>query len=332
MDCRLSVIVPVYNAEKTLRRCVDSLRPQMREGDELILVNDGSKDGSAALCGQYAAQDARISYVSKENGGVSSARNAGLDVAKGTCVLFVDSDDYVPPSLFADIDRELQAGDWDLLRFSYCVDSGKAKQEHRMLPVSCGSRAEALPRIIDDICSKALNSPWAKVYRRAIIERERIRFPLGASIAEDRAFNIKYSMYVQQYRVTDRIGYYVNTENEQSLSRKHYKDINAQFQITGGYVQQAIREAAIPEYEKESYRRAVNFGVCRSIYKEAKDLRREQIGWFTRQQRLWKSCRTINRQHMRYPGTKYCRRITLPIRTYQTWLIDLIAKKLNGKQ
>ena len=86
MDCHLSVIVPVYNAEKTLRRCVDSLRPQMREGDELILVNDGSKDGSAALCAQYAAQDARISYVSKENGGVSSARNAGLDEVREIAV------------------------------------------------------------------------------------------------------------------------------------------------------------------------------------------------------------------------------------------------------
>ena len=124
MDCRLSVIVPVYNAETTLRRCVDSLRPQMREGDELILVNDGSKDGSAALCAQYAAQDARIRYVSKENGGVSTARNAGLDAAQGKYVIFVDSDDYVSPTLFQDIDAVLQEDDWDLIRFSYCVDDG----------------------------------------------------------------------------------------------------------------------------------------------------------------------------------------------------------------
>ena len=328
MNTRFSVIVPVFNAEKTLRRCVDSLLSQIREDVEIILVNDGSGDGSAALCGQYAAQSPQIRYVPKENGGVSSARNAGLDAAKGTYVLFVDSDDYVPASLFSDVERELQDCGWDLIRFSYCVDNGKTTQEIRMRPAFCRTRAEALPGIIDDICSKALNSPWAKVYRREIIERERIRFPLGASIAEDRAFNIRYSMYVQRYRVTDQIGYFVNTENEQSLSRRQHKDLSAQFQITGEYVRQAIRQATIPETEKEAYRNAVNFGVCRSIYREAKDLYRDQAGWFARQRALWKSCRTINKQHMRYPGTKYCRRITLPVRTYQTWLIDLIARRL----
>lgn len=332
MKTSLSIVIPVYNAEKSLPRCLDSIVCQSLENVEILLINDGSTDGSAAICGRYASLWPQIVYVEQPNGGVSSARNAGLDAAKGTYVLFVDSDDYVPASLLSGIDRELQDGDWDLIRFSYCVDNGKTKREIRMSPASCRSREEALPRIIDDVCSKALNSPWAKVYRRAIIERERIRFPLGASIAEDRAFNIKYSMYVRQYRVSDQLGYFVNTENEQSLSRKPQKDLSAQFAVTGEYVLQAIRQAPVPDSEKEAYRRAVNFGVCRSVYKEAKDLHKDRMGWCKRQQALWKSCRAVNKKHMRYPATKYCRRIALPVRTYQTWLIDLAAKKLNGKQ
>lgn len=326
---RFSVIVPVYNAGKTLRRCVDSLLHTPQDL-EIILVNDGSRDDSDAICQSYAARDSRIRYIVKENGGVSSARNAGLDVAVGRYVLFVDSDDYVPSTLFSDIEEALRLCDWDLLRLSYCVDDGVTKREHRAQSVSCLAREEAFPKIIADICNKSLNSPWAKLYRKDVIDLHQIRFPLGVSVAEDRAFNIKYSMYVQSYRVSDSVGYYVNTENEQSLSRKQHKDLSAQFAVSGEYVLRAIAEASIPEPEKEAYRRAYNFGVCRTVYKDAKDLRREGTGWSKRQKQLFQRCRAINRTHMRYPGTSYCRKISLPVRLYQTWLIDLVAKRLTG--
>lgn len=90
-----SVVIPVYNAEKTLRRCVDSLLRQDCSEVELILVNDGSKDGSLEICREYARQYDCVRVIDKPNGGVSTARNAGLDAAQGIYVLFVDSDDYV---------------------------------------------------------------------------------------------------------------------------------------------------------------------------------------------------------------------------------------------
>ena len=101
MSNRFSVIIPVYNAGKTLQHCVDSLLLQKCEDVEIILVNDGSQDGSAAICRSYAARYSAVRYLEKSNGGVSSARNAGLDAAQGRYVLFVDSDDYVPGSLFS---------------------------------------------------------------------------------------------------------------------------------------------------------------------------------------------------------------------------------------
>ena len=325
---KYSVIIPVYNAEKTLRRCVDSLLNRLREDTEIILVDDGSPDKSGEICAAYAAAFQQIQHIKKTNGGVSSARNAGLDAAQGKFVIFVDSDDYVSPTLYQDIDAVLQEDDWDLIRFSYCVDDGSSLAKRVMQPAAFRTRQQALPKIIDDICSKALNGPVAKVYNREILDREQIRFPLGASVAEDRAFNIHYSLFVERYLISDCIAYFVNTENENSLSRKHHEDLSKQFQIADNYNEEALQKAKIPDKEKETYRRAINFGRCRGIYKYAKDLRRDQIGWLQRQRALWKRCGEINRRKMRYPGTRYCRLITLPVRLRQTWAIDLAAKRL----
>ena len=100
----ISIIVPVYNAEKTIRQCVDSILNQEYKYLELILVDDGSKDGSPAICDEYAGKDKRVKVFHKENGGVSSARNLGLNHAQGGWITFVDSDDYIDPDYFVNIE------------------------------------------------------------------------------------------------------------------------------------------------------------------------------------------------------------------------------------
>ena len=93
----VSIIIPVYNAEHTLERCVDSVLGQEFTDFELLLVDDGSSDGSPALCDRYAAQDSRVRVIHKENGGVSAARNAAMDLAEGEFLQFLDSDDWITP-------------------------------------------------------------------------------------------------------------------------------------------------------------------------------------------------------------------------------------------
>ena len=95
-DFLITVIVPVYNIEKYLRECIDSIRSQTYRNLEIILVDDGSTDSSGEICDMYSQIDPRIRVTHKENGGLSDARNAGLDTAKGEWVLFVDADDYIP--------------------------------------------------------------------------------------------------------------------------------------------------------------------------------------------------------------------------------------------
>lgn len=94
----ISIIVPVYNSEKTIIRCVDSILQQTYRNFELLLINDGSKDSSGTICDEYAQKDSRIRVLHKANGGVSSARNLGLDNAKGEWITFCDSDDTVMPN------------------------------------------------------------------------------------------------------------------------------------------------------------------------------------------------------------------------------------------
>lgn len=326
---KYSVIIPVYNAEKTLHRCIDSLLTEPCSAAEIILVNDGSRDSSGSICREYAEKHSNIRCIDKENGGVSTARNAGLDLASGDFVLFVDSDDYVLPGFFSILDDALRKSPCDLVQFSYCFDDGTEKRNRIYAPKAAFSREQALPMLIDAICRKSINTPWAKVYRRKIVDANHIRFPQGASVAEDRAFNIHYSFYIQSYSVSDQVLYCVSTENPNSLTRGRNQDLQKDFQITGRYIQDSLQRSPIPESEKEQYRRAVNFGECRFIYHEAKQLFWDHIGWLERQKRLGKMCDAINGKRMKYPQTRYSTLITLPVRLRLTPVIDVIAWKLT---
>ena len=115
----VSVIVPVYNVEKYLRACLDSILAQSFSNYEIILIDDGSKDASGAICDEYVAKDSRIRVLHKENGGVSRARNAGLDMAQGEFVTFIDGDDTVDADYIGLMFREMVDNDYDIVRLSW---------------------------------------------------------------------------------------------------------------------------------------------------------------------------------------------------------------------
>ena len=117
----LSIIVPVYNVERYLARCLDSLLQQDLPADryEVVVINDGSTDGSGALADRYAAQNSNIRVVHQPNQGLSEARNTGIDSARGRYVMFVDSDDYLEPDVIGGLVRKMDADDLDVLRFNY---------------------------------------------------------------------------------------------------------------------------------------------------------------------------------------------------------------------
>lgn len=191
MNEKISIIVPVYNAEKTLKRCVAALFAQTYHNIQIILVNDGSKDSSLQLCREYEAQDKRVLVIDKPNGGVSYARNAGLDAADGEYIMFCDSDDWVEPEWCEELISHYEPHCLVMCGF-YCIEPDGHKTEK--------NNSDGISIISRDnyFCTKLIGgfAPWNKLYSRDVIEMNNIRFPLGITLGEDKLFVWRYLQHI----------------------------------------------------------------------------------------------------------------------------------------
>lgn len=194
MCIQLSVIVPVYNAEKILRQCVDSILSQEYRDFELLLVDDGSKDGSPAMCDEYALKDNRVKVFHKANGGVSSARNLGLDNVQGKWITFVDSDDFVTEGYFNDLDSSEE----DVLFKGYeKIDANgivAVRLSDEIAEIS--NFTKFLNRLITD---SLLRGPVFKFYKKSLIDN--LRFLEDMKIGEDAYFVFKYLAKCHSFKV-----------------------------------------------------------------------------------------------------------------------------------
>ena len=195
---RLSVVVPVYNAAATLDRCVESILQQTVPGGlELILVDDGSKDDSPALCDAWAERDARVRVIHQPNSGPSAARNAGLDAARGAYISFVDSDDRLLPDTCAAFLPRMEAEGLDLLVFGLERASG-------------------------------YDEPVPKLYRAACLNAAPpVRFDARLAINEDLLFHLQLLPRCGRMALCSRPGYWVDDRGENSLSRQGRTDLLA---------------------------------------------------------------------------------------------------------
>ncbi len=184
---RLSIIIPVYNAEEYLDRCLDSVLEQGFPSYEVILVDDGSTDSSPMICDRYSATDSRFRTIHKENGGVSSARNAGLNLAKGEYLMFVDSDDALLPD---SLERMMEGVvDEDLIVGGYTAFIGGVPGKEVLPRKTCSYKGEGMNSFFEDNIRKnceMLDAPWSKMYRRKTVGD--LRFNEELSYAEDKLF------------------------------------------------------------------------------------------------------------------------------------------------
>lgn len=190
MSASISVVVPAYNSENTLKRCVESILAQSKPASELILINDGSCDYTGIAFDQYALNQCNVLVVHQPNLGVSAARNAGIEIASAEFVLFVDSDDTVMPNWIEDFEdimiRYPQAGHyWCGFRWlSHKTDIIYSEKE----PVSSVTRNNYMFLFQATL----VQSPWLRLYRRSVLNRYHIRFDTTLSLAEDVCFNLEY--------------------------------------------------------------------------------------------------------------------------------------------
>ncbi len=232
MAARISVIVPVYNGKPYLARCVDSILRQTMADFELILVDDGSADGSGAMCDAYV-RDSRVQVIHQENKGLGLARNTGLEYARGEYVCFIDSDDYAGPELLARLAaaaRQYRAdmviGGWtDIFadgwqkRCTYREALFTTEEERRSCILGC---VAAPPESREEVLWSV--SAWAKLYRRDVIQRNELRFVSErVLISEDILFNLDFLKCSERVAVAADASY-CYCVNAGSLSKRYRED------------------------------------------------------------------------------------------------------------
>ncbi len=213
----ITVIVPVYKAERYLDQCVQSIADQTYKNLEIILVDDGSPDHCPAMCDAWAAKDSRIRVIHKENGGFSSARNAGLDAANGAYIQFVDSDDWIMPDMTEALVSCAVRENADVVRCGYCELVDDDMQE------VCTNSQTYCPdhnKLVIDIMNDGLMSGavWNKLYKRSVLDG--IRFRSGYS--EDILFN--YCVIQNKSKTVYMTGtYYVYRQNLLSVTNSAFR-------------------------------------------------------------------------------------------------------------
>lgn len=200
MNPTVTIIVPVYNAEKYLNRCVDSILNQEYADFELLLADDGSQDASGAICDAYAAKDHRVSVIHKENTGVSDTRNAAMDLARGTYLQFLDSDDWITPDATKLLVRTAQTYHCDLVISDfYRVVGERVSHKGDIEEDTILSREEFAGHMMENPADFYYGVIWNKLYRRDIIERHQLRMNTELDWCEDFMFNLEYIRYAETF-------------------------------------------------------------------------------------------------------------------------------------
>ena len=244
---KVSIIVPVYNAEKAVGRCIDSILKQDYEDIEVILVDDGSKDSSLEIITRYAETDKRVKTVHKENGGVSSTRNLALSLAQGDYIQFLDADDWIPFDSTKLMVREMEEKGVQLVigDFYRVVDEMVSRK---------GSIKDGGVITRNEYADKMMLTPadfyygvlWNKLYRRDIIEKYHIRMDENITYCEDVIFNLEYLLHVENVAVLKApVYYYVKTEG--SLVRQNLS------------IEKTVRmKTSVIKYYNDFYRHILN--------------------------------------------------------------------------
>ena len=207
----VSIIVPIYNAEQYLRRCVDSILNQEYTDYELLLVNDGSTDASGDICEEYGDRDSRVIVIQKENTGVSDSRNRALDRARGKYLQFLDSDDWITPDATRLFVRAAEEYGCDMVISDfYRVVGERLSPKGDIEEEGVLTREEFAAHMMENPADFYYGVLWNKLYRRDIVEEHKLRMDTDISWCEDFMFNLEYIRYAKVfYALHAPIYYYV---------------------------------------------------------------------------------------------------------------------------
>lgn len=258
---KVSVIVPVYNTEKYLRRCLDSLVNQTLQELEIVLVNDGSTDNSPDILKEYEEKyPEKIVVIHKENGGQATARNLGIRKCSGTYVGFVDSDDYVDTAMFETMFRTAQENDCDMVEchYHYVQESEKGDREL----ATRGNIRQYKDR--KDMFINPMTCPWNKLFKRELLLQEGLEFPEGL-IYEDTAFCIKVIPYIKKERFVDKPFVYYILRGTSTMNANKSRKVADIFPVLENILIFYRDKGFYEEYKEELEYFCVKILLCSSL-------------------------------------------------------------------
>lgn len=274
MKPKVSIIVPIYNVDNYLRRCLDSLLNQSLKEIEVIAVNDGSTDRSYEILLDYQKSDKRLKVINKNNGGVSSARNTGLEQVTGEYIGFVDPDDWIEKQMYEELYKTAQVEEADVVMCSYIREFGshsKKKQFHMPEQVKFTGdevHKKVLRRLIGPLSDEIRNpelldawgTVWSKLYNANLILENEITFTdlheIGTN--EDSLFNIEVMYYTQNFVFINKYLYHYWRENSTSLTSNYKPNLLSQWEYLFNKLSTFIEEKKLGQ----DYRQALSNRIC----------------------------------------------------------------------
>lgn len=270
----ISIVVPIYNSERFLRECLNSIQNQSFADFEVIMIDDGSTDGSSEICKSFETTDCRFHYYYKENGGAGSARNYGISISRGEYIAFVDSDDTIEKD-YLEVLHALTADNSPTI--VQCGITLVRNGKNTVLAPKPGyydGKGFAELILKREIHIFLLITTTSKLYNRAFIMEHRLRFDEQVVISEDCLFNTQYLLSLESIAFTDYAGYYY-MQDHSFLTRKKKTYQSVEQSIKVGYLTAEIRNKTIQKYDLSNdskVRWGFHTAICKILISNADEI------------------------------------------------------------
>lgn len=264
----ISVIVPVYNAERYIKRCIESILSQTFRDFELILIDDGSKDKSGEICDKYATEDERVKVIHKENGGVSKARNTGLDIASGKYVEMVDADDYLSKDTLEKLYKRAEDNNSDVVVFGIRNICGDLIRQTDVYDGDC-TLEQFLTKFEDYVSNAILGASWNKLYKKEIIGD--IRYNENLKYNEDTHFNFDVLSNCKTVSAQSWVWYNYVNDNPDSATKKRIENLFDVYLMTYKKATEFLKKSGMYEYNEQAEKSYFINQVTNAIIKIVSD-------------------------------------------------------------
>ena len=258
---QVSIIIPCYNVANHLSKCVESIRAQTHKNFELLLINDGSSDATGKIADEFAIKDSRIKVFHQENGGVSSARNLGLQKAIGNGIIFIDGDDYIKSNFIEQLLTYYREDFWPISGMVNIRNHNQVKNLNFENLLKKFNDVNLTSKNIFELLNKgAIGSPCARIYSNKIIKDNSLFFNEEISYQEDLLFDLRYFPYVKHIKLVDYFGYFYVEHKTSSTGRYHknFNQITIIYSILKSYIKTEQDEIYLKEFILQSILRKIS--------------------------------------------------------------------------